>query len=170
MTSATELKWSQYLDRLVNYNMTYDDLLKRADPNDHIGFVTSVALVFDVCPRLIAHLCNLDYLCSPSINGTTGVNYIQWITIRYKGLGSVFETLAFLFANKDDKLEPDELEKEKIRLKHEHLEKILTKHGSAENYFRYVANRLWKDEEVFIQTYDYFLNVTEERLGNIKIT
>ena len=37
-------KLDKSLDSLVDHTMTYEDLLKQADPNDNVGFTTSIAL------------------------------------------------------------------------------------------------------------------------------
>jgi hypothetical protein len=137
--------------------VTYNDLLQKADWEDHKMFCGALACVFDIDPLIIGRIGNLDYLWRPAIN-ENDVNYIQWLTLSPDIRDPIQEILSYLFWKTDpvyyERYNKTDKEKDRIRL---HMVKIIEKYGTIDKYFECVSTNLWKKSDYIRVNYGGYI-------------
>ncbi len=135
---------------------TENDVLKMADEDDYIGFLKTVAYVFELDFNLVHELANRDYLWRPKICKNY-VNYVQWLTIGIDcSRDPINETLSYLFTQKDPEYdEPYCHNDNEVKLIKTHYVDIFSDYASCDEYLEAVSKRLWKDKDYIKTSYEY---------------
>ena len=162
--SSTE----EYISKVCT-PMTYQDCLQKADYDDYGKFAGALACIFDVDPKVIGQISNLDFLTPASIKKDEPVNYIQWVAKR----DNIDEVIHYLFMRYspswNEEYEHTSLDRERID---RYIDTVVTdcyyKHPSplqssnlsldlAKEYIRWLAVRFWQDPDIFLDENDCYI-------------
>lgn len=155
----------EYVSRVCT-PMTYEECLQKVKHYDDFGkFAGTIACAFDIDHRIIGSLANLDFLCRPSKPKENCENYIQWITRESNYGNNIDEVLSYLFCKYDHNGEEYEYSLEETKRLNLYFKKIINVFGEggstleeiAKSYLKWLANRLWIDEDYFLKDNECFI-------------
>jgi hypothetical protein len=148
-------------------NPKYEDLLQKIDEDNFEGFLSALVYVFDIDPKIIAHLTNLDYLWRPDVG--ENINYLQWITAKdgKHNRDPIEEILSYLF-NRSDPVynEPYRHTVEELIILQNHYVHIKKKYENMENYFGEIQKKLWTCPLYLKCNYTYYIKLAVEKFDS----
>jgi hypothetical protein len=146
-------------------NPKYEDLLQKIDEDNFEGFLSALVYVFDIDPKIIAHLANLNYLWRPDVK--EDINYLQWITIKDGKYhrDPIKEILSYLFKSSDSVYnEPYRHTAQESIILVKHYEYIRTNYKTIGNYFAEISTKLWKDPLYLGRNYSWCIEPATKKL------
>lgn len=151
--------------------MTEQDCLQKASYNEYEKFAGALAWAFNVDPKVIGQISNLDFLTRASIKKDEPVNYIQWIVKD----DNIDQVIHYLFMQRDPTYDEDyehtDLERGRIDnyakmavagCFERYSKNLTTIQGHlavyfAKDYIRWLAVRLWQDPDDFLSENECYL-------------
>lgn len=147
--------------------MTYEEcFLQALDEDDNGLFTGALACIFDVDPRVIGQVYNLDFLYRPDIWTKHGqaLNYIQWVSKVEGRYDNIEEVLTYLFSLRNHHREEYEHSKEGLERIHAYVRKVMSLFPGAQDdrsiaclYLEWLGRRFWRDPVRFREDYEGFI-------------
>lgn len=153
-------------DKYINSNFTYNDMLQKADPNNHQNFRSTLVLIFELDIKIMEYMSDNNIIEFIDTSNGNPCNYIQLISDT-----CVDKILSYLFCDTSREFTDDENVSRIL-----HIRKIMRNYENANAYFDKISERLWKETPWFRDTYDYYYTMASrkivlelEKKSNIKL-